>query len=189
MTYVSDEFIKKSNSTYLERINSDQPIAHAILPHERYILIDANDGYSLSKKLGNTAEQIHESDYREVKVGSLATLLSAVVIEYPDNNETRATLGSRVKLLDKDKSPMVCDLIGDNRFYRKDMVDDDGREVIVLSTDAPLAREIVGHEVGTEIELFTNSRKNPLELQIVSIDQLAVARDAFKNIVELRIVD
>lgn len=112
------------------------------------------------------------------RMEAVAQFLGAVVVDYPDESEERATLGSRVTI----KNGTVVypvDIIGFRSGYPDDVVDPVTEEVVsAVTVDSPIGKVLLGESVGASVTYSQGSRKSSVE--IVSIDQHSV-REYFEQ--------
>lgn len=183
-----------SNSTYLQKIlrNEVDVPRHVLLPYEEQAVAVAK------KRLENEYKRIveakvsvsggddwHDGAFRvtdnEAKVvtaqlETLAPLLGAIVVEYPDAAETRATLGSRITLSQNNVS-FPIDIVGFRSGYPEGLVDPETQEeVTAVSPESPLGVALIGNTVGEEVSYTNGSRK--FSVRIEAIDQTALERQA-----------
>ncbi len=116
------------------------------------------------------------------QMSAIGPYIGATIIGYPKQEETRVTLGSRVTI-NQDGYSFPIDIVGFRAGYPTDVLNDEFEdEVTGMSPDSPLARLILGNEVGFE-GTFTNDHRE-LSVKIEGINQRAVM-DYFMNEVQI----
>lgn len=161
-----------------DRVNQPK---HVILPYESNLLKSAEDRY---KK--GTQDELDTSELVKLRIVNVAKYLGAVCVKYPEINEDRVTLGSRVELVE-DNDLITFDIVGFEKLYKDDRLNNDGEEIVVLPVSSPLATTILGHKVGENLSLKIDRISTPIE--IISIDQSALEAEGLSNFVDLQITD
>lgn len=179
-----------SNVEYLEAyLDAKQNVPDAVLlPHEGAAVDRAvakqKKAYDeiVKQKIEVTGgDDWHDGAFRatdnEAKIVSqrmsaIAPFLGAAVVEYPDLSETRATLGSRLTIVQNDFS-YPADIVGFRIGYPEDTLDEEtGDEVVAMSPESPLAQAVIGMSEG-EDTVFSNAGRE-MSITVARIDQLAV---------------
>ena len=94
------------------------------------------------------------------------------IVPFPHLVSTRVELGSRVSLMQDGHGPYEYDIVGfnsDDHPVRKVAPED----LEVISYEAPVARAVIGHVLGDQIDAQIGDRRQ--SIQIVGVDQAAVA--------------
>lgn len=108
--------------------------------------------------------------------------IGAPVIDYPEPHETRVTIGSRVAI-NQNGYTFPIDIIGFRAGYPLDVVSDDFEdEVTGMSPESPLARLIMGQEIGFAGTFESDHRE--MLVKVEGIDQTAI-RDYFMHDVQI----
>jgi transcription elongation GreA/GreB family factor len=192
------------NSTYLNMIlsESDQTPEHVLLPpeeaagHETYG--DKVDSFQkiIDEKVSVTGgDDWHDGAFRATdnearivteSVAAIAPFLGATVVGYPNIEELRVTLGSRV-VIKQGRASFPVDIVGFRSAYPRDVIDEaTGEEVMAASPDSPIGAAILGKQVGEEATYASGDRT--LSATIESLSQVAVQmyfQDASRLILEV----
>lgn len=192
-----------TNEQYLEEylmragdINSIDGPAPVILPHE-VELINA----AIAKQQGNYDNVIqqkmdvsggddwHDGAFRAtdnealVIAGQMRVIgpfVTAKIVGYPDVDEERVTLGSRLTIIQNGIS-YPTDVVGFLPGYPDNITDDIlGEEVTAFSPKSPIAKAIMGSREG-ESGTFLNGQGDQVTVTIGRVDQLAV-REYFMSL-------
>ena len=121
-------------------------------------------------------------------MATISPYLHAPVVEYPDESETRVTLGSRAAI-HQNGYAFPVDVIGFRSAYPDNVIDPESNEEVTGTTpDSPLGKAILGQEVGAEVSYRNGERT--FTARIERINQSSV-REYFlqASSVELAITD
>lgn len=173
-----------TNAEFLQRYESED-FGGVILPQEKDLIekrladLDASQRRVVQEKIDVTGgDDWHDGAFRatdnEAKILSdqaskLGAYLRSTIIEYPDENETRATLGSRVTVNQAGDTYDV-EIVGVPLLHETAVTDD----VMACSIESPLARSIIGKQVGHTAVFNVGDRRQQVE--VVSVDQTAMQR-------------
>jgi transcription elongation GreA/GreB family factor len=178
------------NNDFLERYLAHDPdLPNAVLlPHEAD---SVNEAVERQRKAFDTVveqkvevtggDDWHDGAFRATdneariisqQMSSIAPFIGAMVVEYPELSEQRATLGSRLTIVQNNFTYPV-DIVGFRAGYPEDVTDDEtGEDVVGMSPESPLARLLIGGEVDNEFTFNSDGRAMPVK--ILRVDQLAV---------------
>lgn len=179
-----------SNKEYLDLMQGDgtgKP-SSVLLPHEKSAVEQAHANYKNefqklveAKVSVSGGDDWHDGAFRatdnEAKIitsrmSAIAPLLGAVVVSYPEANEERASLGSRVVISQKSFSFPV-DIVGFRKAYPDGVIDQQTQEeVVAVSPDSPLGEALIGRTPGEEVEYKNGT--TTFTAVIEGIDQSAV---------------
>lgn len=121
------------------------------------------------------------------QMSAIAPFIGAVVVEYPDVSETRATLGSRLTIV-QNGFTYPADIVGFRAGYPENIIDEQtGEEVVAISPESPLARSVIGMRAG-EDTIFSNGGRD-MNITVATIDQLAVKSYFTDHLPTLEITD
>lgn len=173
-------------SSYLEGSDVERAklVAHVILPFEVVLIGNrishieqrkneiALERAAIAEQSGDSWHDgaFRESDKEVLHVEGeerrLKDRLKSSVVQYPDDSETRATLGSRIVLRNGAKDTRI-DIVGFSAIHDKKSAD-----AMPASLDAPVVQQIIGKMTGevTTLNVGGSSR----ELEIIAIDQNAL---------------
>lgn len=170
-------------SRYLEisEIERAKLAGHVILPFEVPLIENRIGMIGLRKEeiaLERTAiaeqsgDSWHDGAFREsdrevlqveAEEKRLKDRLKGTIVDYPDVNEPRATLGSRIFLRNGTKDTRL-DIVGFAAIHAKQV-----RDAMPASLDAPVVQSVLGKVAGELATIRVGGR--PRELEIVEIDQ------------------
>lgn len=175
---------KITNAEFLERYHIDN-FDGVILPQE-VALVEKKLAYLAGEQARIIQEKVevtggddwHDGAFRatdnEAKIvveqaGKLGEYLRSTIIEYPEPSETRVTLGSRVTL-NQDGDVFDVEIVGVPLLHEPDDFD----EVLACSIESPMAKGIIGKEIGYIALLKIGNREQHIEL--IKVDQEAMNR-------------
>lgn len=185
-----------SNLEYMEGILSNDPTMPrtVLLPHESKAVEEAVNRKKaafqnvIDQKIQVTGgDDWHDGQFRatdnEAKIISqsmeaISPFIGALIVNYPEEDESRATLGSRLTIVQNDYSFPV-DIVGFRLGYPDDILDESDEIVSGMSPDSPLAKVLIGKTEGEEIQFVNNGLKSIVIL--TKIDQLAVKQHFIEN--------
>ena len=111
-------------------------------------------------------------------MAAIAPFLGAPIVEYPDTDEPKVTLGSRVNVK-QGRVSFLVDIVGFRAAYPNNVIDEDtGEEVMAVSPDSPIGAAILGKLVGEEASYVGGN--STLKAVIETLSQVAV-REYFKD--------
>jgi transcription elongation GreA/GreB family factor len=173
-----------SNAEFLQRYESED-FGRVILPQEKDLIekrladLDASQKRVIQEKKDVAGgDDWHDGAFRATdneanvlfdQASKLGAYLRSTIIEYPDEDETRATLGSRVTVSQSGDTYDV-EIVGVPLLHETVTSDD----VMACSIESPLARSIIGKQVGYTAIFNVGDRRQQAE--VVSIDQTAMRR-------------
>ena len=179
-----------SNKDYLELYlaGSSDSVGKVLLPHESEAVEKAvekqRNAYNEvieQKKSVSGGDDWHDGAFvatdNEAKIigqqmSAISPYIGAVVVDYPDTEETRASIGSRV-LVNQDGYSFPVDVVGFKPGYPEGVTSEEFEdEVTGISPDSPLAGSILGKKVGFE-GAFHNAGSD-IKVKIERIDQSAI---------------
>ncbi|HRJ06243.1 MAG TPA: hypothetical protein PK096_03600 [Candidatus Saccharibacteria bacterium] len=186
-----------SNREYLDLVQTNDKTLpeFVLLPHEMDAVNIAYEELQSSyqrivdaKVSVSGGDDWHDGAFRatdnEAKViaarsEKIAPLLDATIVSYPDEDEVRATLGSRA-LISQGGFSFPVDIVGFRQVYPMGVVDpESGEEVEAVSSDSPLGEALLGKVQGEAATYLNGERR--FEATIVRLNQVAV-REYFSNI-------
>jgi transcription elongation GreA/GreB family factor len=175
---------RMSNAEFLQRYEAED-LGDVILPQEvdliekRLADLSASQQRIIQEKKAVTGgDDWHDGAFRatdnEAKILSeqaskLGAYLRSTVIEYPDENETRATLGSRVKV-SQSGDVYDVDIVGVPSLHKTDPDED----IATCSIESPLAKSIIGKQVGHTAVFNVGTRRQ--QVDVIAVDQSAMQR-------------
>lgn len=191
---MQNTFLSPEEFLNLVLSKKNSPDDRYLLPHEKQAVEAAyDDQASAYQKIVDAKVSVsggddwHDGAFRatdnEAKIisarsAAIAPFLGAVAVAYPDESETRVTLGSRTTINQNGYSFPV-DLVGFRNAYPREVIEQESsEEVTAVSPESPLGGAILGKEVGQEAEYVNNGRR--MKVVIERINQTAV-REFFKN--------
>lgn len=189
-----------TGGTYLDMVLSGHAPEHVLLPHEQAAvhgeherkvtsfqrIIEAKISVSGGDDWHDGAFRATDNEARILteSMAKIAPFLGATVVEYPDTNERRVALGSRV-VVRQGRATFPIDIVGFRVAYPDDVIDEvTGEEVMAASPDSPIGTAILGRQVGDEIAYNNGSRI--LHGEIGSLSQVAV-REYFQDATRLNL--
>jgi len=194
-----------TNQEYLKfyLTKSEELPDRILLPHERLAVENAinkqREAFEvvIEQKIEVTGgDDWHDGAFRatdnEAKIigqqmSAISLYIGATAIGYPNLDETRVTLGSRVAI-NQDGFLFPIDIVGFRAGYPSNVMSDEyDDEVTGVSPDSPLAQLIMGQEVGFK-GTFTNHYQD-LAVEVQTIDQRAVMDYFTKETHEIQITD
>jgi transcription elongation GreA/GreB family factor len=181
-----------SNSEYLDGFlaEPDSVPKRVLLPHESAAVEAAMEALRKAE-VKNVEEKMkvsggddwHDGAFRatdnEARVISerkqaIAPFIGAAIIAYPEESETRVTLGSRVRITQAG-STFPVDIVGFIGGYPEGIIDAETNEEIAgMSPESLLAKAVIGKRAG-DTSSFRNGDQ-VTELIIGTIDQSAIWR-------------
>lgn len=186
-----------SSAEYLDLFTrkDGQTPEYVLLPHEEEAVQTAYqkqvDAYKkiIDEKISVTGgDDWHDGAFRatdnEAKIvvantATIAPFLGAIVVSYPDSQETRVALGSRA-FLSQNGFSFPVDVVGFRKTYPDGVIDPEtGEEVTGVSPESPLGSAILGKEVGDELSYQNGERR--MNVIINRINQAAVKAYFFDN--------
>ncbi len=121
------------------------------------------------------------------QMSAISPYVGAVVIEYPDPGEPRATIGSRV-LVNQGGYSFPVDVVGFRSGYPEGVTSEGFEdEVMGISPDSPLARTMLGQTVGFEGML--HNAGSDIRVKIERIDQSAVKQYFMRKVQVIKVED
>ena len=196
---------KLSNKEYLELYLADSvnTVGKALLPHESNAVEKAvekqRNAYNEvieQKKSVSGGDDWHDGAFvatdNEAKIigqqmSAISPYIGAVVVDYPDTEETRASIGSRI-LVNQGGYSFPVDVVGFRSGYPEGVTSEEFEdEVMGISPDSPLAGAILGKTVGFE-GTFHNAGSD-IQVKIERIDQSAVKQYFMREVQVIEIED
>lgn len=175
-----------TNSDYLTTAmnNPAELPSHVLLPHEQTGLDEAYakrvkefDSIVEQKVSVSGGDDWHDGAFRATdnaakivteSIAAISPYLTAPVVDYPHDDESRITLGSRVTIKQNDYSFLV-DIIGFRALYTNEVKDlDTGEEVTPTTPDSPLGKAIIGKTVGDEASYQNGERGFKVSIERIS---------------------
>lgn len=180
-----------SNSEYLDLAMSAEKTSppYVLLPHEQIAVdtahqagIDAFGGIIKDKVSVSGGDDWHDGAFRATDsaanivsrtLSSIAPFKEAALVEYPDSDEERVTLGSRVSLTQNGFTELV-DVVGFRKGYPKNVIDPNTNdEVSGISPESPMGYALLGKIAGSEVAYQGEGRS--MLVTINRVDQTAVS--------------
>lgn len=189
-----------TGGTYLDMVLSGQAPEYVLLPHEQvavhgeYERKVASFQKIVEAKISVTGgDDWHDGAFRATdnearilteSMATIAPFLGATVVGYPDTNERRVALGSRVTVR-QGRAAFPIDVVGFRIAYPDNIIDDvTGEEVMAVSPDSPIGAAILGRQVGDEISY--NNGSHMLRATIGSLSQVAVC-EYFQDVARINL--
>jgi transcription elongation GreA/GreB family factor len=172
-----------------------------LLPHEGDLVDEAEqrqrtafDDIIEEKKSVTGGDDWHDGAFREtdrqaiivdLNMRAIAPYIGAAVVMYPEPNEERATLGSRVEV-EQNGYPFKVDIIGFRAGYPTDMKDPDTKEDIDgTSPQMPLGGALMGKRAGEAVSFNHDGRV--IEMSVRGVDQQAI-REFFMHAADTSVI-
>jgi len=179
------------NTEFIEVYLASDSASIYVLPHERVEAISAMDQQEaqlreiVQAKVDVTGgDDWHDGAFRATdneanimreRMRTVAPFVTATVVDYPLPDETRVTLGSRVRIA-QNGFEFPVDIIS-YKFTKDETIDiSTGEEVMSATLSSPLAKALFGKLVDTQVEYKLGDRL--ISATILTLDQNAV-RDQF----------
>lgn len=185
-------FRRLTNKDYLELclVDSSNSVGKALLPHENEAVEkaikkqkNAFDEVIKQKKSVTGGDDWHDGAFvatdNEAKIigqqmSAIRPYIGATIVDYPEVEEARVSLGSRV-LINQINHSFYVDIVGFRSGYPEGItVEGSEDEVIGISPDSPLAGVVLGKTVG--FEGILHNAENDIQVKIESIDQSAIKK-------------
>ena len=160
----NSEFLNTYLSSSEEELQADKKSRYQVLPHESHALAKEYDNL-LAKRGGEN---------RRVRLDRISSFIGASIVDYPESDETRVTIGSRVRITEDGDEPFTLDIVGVPEIYPVGLIDiSTGDEIQGMHMWSLLARTIIGHKVG-EKGLVLGAGEGAYKVTIESLDQDSV---------------
>ncbi|HMS32089.1 MAG TPA: hypothetical protein PKA29_02320 [Candidatus Saccharibacteria bacterium] len=188
MKIFNSEYLKKF---LIEETENHNPSGAYVLPHEKAIardlLEEASGKYDdvLEQKVAvSGGDDWHDGAFRATdaeanaiatRVASLKHFIAATTVGYPDEDERRVTLGSRLTIV-QNGDRFTADMVGFIMGYpENNMVGQE--EIIAISPGSPIGRIIMGATItDPSSPISFNNGGQESRLTICSINQDAVRK-------------
>jgi transcription elongation GreA/GreB family factor len=178
------------NSNYLTQVDANEAPELVLLPHEVTAVQEAlarheaNFQEVIREKVSVTGgDDWHDGAFRATdnqaniiseSMAAIATYQHASVVDYPDEDSPRISLGSRVYVRQQ-SFVYPIDIVGFRGAYPSEVIDPvTEEEVDAMTPNSPLARAVLGKIVGDVASFRSGERR--LEVQVERIDQTAVRK-------------
>lgn len=188
-----------SNKEFLELYSDESDsLSKFLLPHERDAVEKSVEKQKNAfrevieqKKSVTGGDDWHDGAFtatdNEAKIigqqmSALSPFIGAIVVDYPEPEESRASIGSRV-VINQNGYSFAVDVVGFISGYPDKVISDEFEdEIMGISPESPIAKVIIGKEQGFEGEFYNSG--NVIQVKIERIDQSAI-KNYFLNEVQL----